>query len=174
MKHSWTHPKQNKSHDIPEIKYNKIPNIFLKITSAEVHQLYTFQSATLITVQGAFCLYTVAMLQTPLLSWAGTVSQSIMCILLIRLHLHSWSPPGAPFHCLPKWEIKVVYSTAFWHHSEATLSTVLSCSSSMDTEDQGWGAPFRTTTTSERFTHNPLLWIAQRLCGCGLDLPSNG
>lgn len=69
---------------------------------------------------GIFSLGLLPMLERPLLWRAGTVSQSIMCIILIRLHLRSYSrsPPRAPFHCLPEWEIKVVYSTAFWHHSE--------------------------------------------------------
>lgn len=36
-------------------------------------------------------------LKRPLVWWAGTVSQSIMCIILIRPHLHSRSPPGLLF-----------------------------------------------------------------------------
>lgn len=75
----------------------------------------------------------------PSLCRAETVSQSIMCRILIRLHLHCFcrSPPGPLFTVCQRHRLK---RTDIIHGGNARRRT---CSSSLDGEAKGWGVLFR-------------------------------
>lgn len=142
-----------------------------------MYQLFYFFNKTL--CQWFACsLYTDHSVFRPLLRlerpliW--TVLQSIMCITLIRFHLHSYSgsPQGLLFTVCQSERLKlstvqlpdIIQRSNVKHRS-------LSCSSSLDSEGQGWSAPFRSLTTTQQFTHSPLLCIAHQLCGHSSNLP---